>query len=116
MRFDVLGTVLFADFIAPLLLAMEQAQHFDLHVLPAVAVLLALAIVSVTLLIRQERRTAEPLLPIQLFRQAGDLADRPDGACVAAQTVSLVSFLPIYLQVVRNAGTAEAGLAWSGAS
>ena len=26
-------------------------------------------------------------------------------ACVAAQTVSLVSFLPMYLQVVRGAGT-----------
>src|SRR3954468_13897449 len=52
MRFDVWGTVFFAGFIAPLLLAMEQAQHSDLRALPAVAALLALAVASVVLLIR----------------------------------------------------------------
>ena len=30
LQFDVLGTVFFAGFIAPLLLAMERAQHLDL--------------------------------------------------------------------------------------
>jgi EmrB/QacA subfamily drug resistance transporter len=110
MRFDVWGTVFFAGFIAPLLLAMEQAQHFDLRALPAVAALLALAVASVVLLIRQERRAAEPLLPIQLFRRAGIWRTDLMAACIAAQTVSLVSFLPMYLQVVRGAGAAQSGL------
>jgi predicted MFS family arabinose efflux permease len=32
------------------------------------------------------------------------------GACVAGQTVALVSFLPMYLQVVRGASTAHSGV------
>lgn len=110
VRFDVWGTVFFAGFIAPVLLAMERAQHLNLQSLPAVLSLLTLAIISLLLLIRQERRAAAPLLPIQLFRQAGIWRTDAMAACVAAQTVSLVSFLPMYLQVVRGAGTAYSGL------
>ncbi len=110
VRFDVLGTVFFAGFIAPVLLAMERAQHFDTRSLPSVLALLALAVVSLALLIRQEKRAAAPLLPIQLFRQAGIWRTDTMAACVAAQTVSLVSFLPMYLQVVRGASIANSGL------
>lgn len=110
LRFDVWGTVLFAGFIAPLLLAMERAQRLDLSSLPPVLGLLAIAIGSLALLIRQEKRAAAPLLPIQLFRRPGIWRTDMMGACVAAQTVSLVSFLPMYLQVVRGAGTAHSGL------
>src|SRR6185437_8518040 len=46
IRFDVLGTVFFAGFIAPLLLAMEKAQHFDASAIPQAAGLVALAAVS----------------------------------------------------------------------
>ncbi|HYZ22682.1 MAG TPA: MFS transporter, partial [Rhodopila sp.] len=110
IRFDVWGTILFAGFIAPILLAMEQAQRFTPEVLPAVAALLAAAALSLVLLVRQERRARAPLLPIQLFRQAGIWRTDTLAACVAGQTVSLVSFLPMYLQVVRHAGTAHSGV------
>ncbi|HEY8288418.1 MAG TPA: MFS transporter, partial [Acetobacteraceae bacterium] len=43
LQFDVWGTVFFAGFIAPVLLALERAQRFDPHDLPAIAALLALA-------------------------------------------------------------------------
>jgi EmrB/QacA subfamily drug resistance transporter len=109
VRFDVLGTVLFAGFIAPLLLAMEKAQHFDMAALPMCAGLAALAVVCLWLLIKQEQRAAQPLLPVHLFRQAGIWRTDALAAFAAAQTVSLVSFLPMYLQVVRGAGTAHSG-------
>lgn len=109
-RFDVLGTVLFAGFITPLLLAMERAQHIDLSAIPVAGGLVVISIISLVLLIRQEKRASAPLLPIQLFRQAGIWRTDALAACVAAQTVSLVSFLPMYLQVVRGAGTAHSGL------
>jgi MFS family permease len=95
VQFDVWGTVFFALFIAPVLLAMERAQHIDLAAVPAVVGLLVLACVSLVLLIRQERRVSTPLLPIALFRQAGIWRTDTMAACVAAQTVSLVSFLPM---------------------
>lgn len=110
VQFDVLGTVFFAGFITPLLLAMERAQHIDLAAAPAVAALLAVAVASLVLLIRQERRTSAPLLPIQLFRQAGIWRTDTMAACVAGQTVSLVSFLPMYLQVVRGASVGHSGV------
>ena len=109
-RFDVLGTVFFAGFIAPVLLAMERAQHFQPAALPGAAALLAVAAGSLVLLIRQEKRASAPLLPIQLFRQAGIWRTDVMAAFVAAQTVSLVSFLPMYLQVVKGASTADSGV------
>ena len=110
LQFDVWGTVFFAGFIAPILLALERAQSFDPHDLPAIAALLALAVGSAWMLWRQEKRAPAPLLPIQLFRQAGIWRSDAMAACVAAQTVSLISFLPMYLQVVRHAGVAHSGL------
>jgi MFS family permease len=109
-RFDFLGAALFAGFIAPLLLALERAQHFDRAAMPGAAALVAVSLVSLWLLIRQEGRAAVPLLPVQLFRQAGIWRTDVMAAFVAAQTVSLVSFMPMYLQVVRGAGTAHSGL------
>jgi predicted MFS family arabinose efflux permease len=50
------------------------------------------------------------LLPIQLVRQAGIWRTDTMAACVAGQTVALVSFLPMYLQVVRGASTAHSGV------
>ncbi len=110
LQFDHLGTLFFAGFIAPLLLAMERAQHMNLAALPVTLLLLAVAAGSLLLLIRQERRASTPLLPIQLFRQAGIWRTDTMAAFVAGQTVSLVSFLPMYLQVVRGAGTAHSGV------
>ena len=110
VRFDVWGTVFFAGFITPILLAMERAQHIDLAAAPAVVGLLLLAGASLVLLIRQERRATTPLLPIQLLRQAGIWRTDAMAACVAAQTVSLVSFLPMYLQVVRGASVGHSGV------
>ena len=110
IQFDVAGTVLFAGFITSLLLAMERAQHIDLAAAPAVVALLASAVGSLLLLIRQERRARAPLLPIQLFRQPGIWRTDTMAACVAGQTVALVSFLPMYLQVVRGASVGHSGV------
>jgi EmrB/QacA subfamily drug resistance transporter len=110
VQFDILGTVFFAGFITPVLLAMERAQHIELSAAPAVLGLLLMAAASLILLIRQERRASAPLLPIQLFRQAGIWRTDTMAACVAGQTVSLVSFLPMYLQVVRGASAAHSGV------
>jgi EmrB/QacA subfamily drug resistance transporter len=110
VQFDIWGTVFFAGFITPVLLAMERAQHLDLTAAPAVVALLVVATVSLVLLIRQERRASAPLLPVQLFKQAGIWRTDTMAACVAGQTVSLVSFLPMYLQVVRGASAAHSGV------
>ncbi len=109
-RFDFLGVVLFTGFIAPLLLALEQAQRFDPASLPMVGGLVALAAVSLILLLRQERRASAPLLPLALLRQTAIWRCDCLGACVGSILVSLITFLPIYLEVVRNTDPSRTGL------
>jgi EmrB/QacA subfamily drug resistance transporter len=110
LQFDFAGVVLFAGFITPLLLALERLQRFDLATLPVVALLVLVSVVSLVLLLRQERRAASPLLPLALLRQAAIW--RPDlmAACVGAIVVGMVTFVPIWLQVVRGIGPGQVGL------
>jgi EmrB/QacA subfamily drug resistance transporter len=110
LQFDVWGTALFAAVIVPTLLALERAQRFDLAALPVAGGLLLTAVVALVLLLRQEHRAPAPLLPVQMFRNPGIWRTDLLAACVAAQTVSMVAFLPMYLQVVRGQGAAGSGL------
>ena len=110
LQFDVWGTVLFAAVIGPTLLALERAQRFDRSALPMVAVLAVIATVALVMLLRQERRAPAPLLPVQMFRKPGIWRTDLLAACVAAQTVSMVTFLPMYLQVVRGESAEGSGL------
>jgi len=110
LQFDIWGTLFFAAFVVPLLLALEQAQRFDLAVLPAMAALLAAAAGALVLLLRQERRAPAPLLPLALFRQAAIWRTDLMAACLAGATISLITFVPVYLQVVRGTSPSETGL------
>jgi len=110
VRFDWIGLALFTGFVAPLLLALERAQHISAAVLPGIAALVVLAVVSLLLLLRQERRTASPLIPVNLLREGAIWRADAMAACVGATIVGAVTFMPIYLQVVRGAGPGQVGL------
>ena len=110
LQFDMLGVVLFTLFIAPLLLALERLQRFDLAALPVVGLLAALSVASLLLLLRQERRTANPLLPLALLRQSAIWRCDLMAACVGATLIAMVTFVPIWLQVVRGIGPGQVGL------
>jgi EmrB/QacA subfamily drug resistance transporter len=109
-RFDFIGVACFAGFIAPLLLGLEQAQRFDLRSLPVAGGLFAIALISLFLLLRQERRVSTPLLPITLLRNSTIWRSDAMAACIGATLVSLITFLPIYLQVVRGTDPSRTGL------
>ena len=107
---DVWGIVLFAGLVAPLILALERAQQLDPSVLPTVLGLVVLAILALVLLIRREQSTSSPLLPISLLRQATIWRSDALAACHGAALVSLITFLPIYLIVVRGISPSQTGL------
>jgi EmrB/QacA subfamily drug resistance transporter len=109
-RIDGWGILLFALLVAPLILALERAQHLDLSALPTILGLVALAIVSLVLLIRREQRTSSPLLPLALLRQPTIWRTDALAACHGAALVSLITFLPIYLIVVRGISPSRTGL------
>jgi EmrB/QacA subfamily drug resistance transporter len=110
LHFDFLGLGLFAGFIAPGLLALELARQMSFAILPAVLALLGVAVASLLLLIRQEKRAAAPLLPIAFLRQTAVWRTDTMAACVGATLVSMITFLPIYLQVARGATPSQSGL------
>ncbi|GAC1341074.1 MAG: hypothetical protein NVSMB18_12460 [Acetobacteraceae bacterium] len=91
-RFDWIGLALLAGFVIPLLLALERIQRITLAGLPVVASLVAVAAGSLWLLIRQERRTSSPLIPVNLLRQpsiwrADAMAPtRPKSACSCSRS------------------------------
>ena len=110
VRFDWLGLALFTGFVVPLLLALEQAQRPSWHAAPAILLWAVVAVVSLLLLLRQERRASAPLIPVNLLRQPAIWRCDAMGACVGATIVGSVTFMPIYLQVVRGAPPSEVGL------
>ena len=110
LHFDFLGAALFALFIAPALLALEQARHFQWQSMPLAALLAAIAVAALLLLLRQERRTTSPLLPIALLKQSAVWRTDALAGSSGAAIVALITFLPIYLAVVRGVQPGEIGL------
>jgi EmrB/QacA subfamily drug resistance transporter len=108
-HFDVMGLILFVLFVGPTLLAIEFAQRFDAALMPLVLALVACAGTALVLLVRQERRVASPLLPISLLSKAAIWRSDALAACHGAALVSLITFLPLYLRVVRGATASESG-------
>ena len=110
LRFDWLGLAFFTGFVVSLLLALEQGQRFSAAAVPGILAWLVVAVVSMVLLLRQERRAASPLIPVKLLRHAAIWRADAMGACVGATIISTVTFMPIYLQVVRGIPPERVGL------
>lgn len=109
-RFDTLGLVLFAAFIASTLIMLEEAQQIASGAFLTPVALGVLAVTAVVLLVRWEQRTPSPLLSIPLLKHPAIW--RCDGlaACHGAMLVSLITFLPLYYRMVHGASAAETGL------
>jgi len=109
-RFDLLGVLLFATFIASALVLLEQIRRFDAALLPLVLGLTLVVVVSLVLLGWREKTAADPLLPVALLRNPTIWRSDALAACHGAVLVSLLTFLPIYLRVVDGTSPAETGL------
>jgi EmrB/QacA subfamily drug resistance transporter len=109
-RFDLPGVVLFAAFVAPALLALSQAQRLSFAALPAAAGLAVAAALALALLLRQERRARDPLLPLGLLAEPTILRCNLFTACAHGALVGLLTFLPIYLQSARGLSPGQAGM------
>jgi EmrB/QacA subfamily drug resistance transporter len=109
-RADPLGLVLFTVFVTAILLGLEQTQHLDVSALPLAGALFAVGIVALVLLLRQETRAPSPLIPVGLLRQSAIWHSDAMAACHGAALVSLITFLPVYLEVVRGMSPSATGL------
>ncbi|MDO9411690.1 MAG: MFS transporter [Pseudolabrys sp.] len=109
-RADPGGLIYFTTFVATTLFALEQVQHVELASLPVGGALLIIGIIALVLLVRHENRTPAPLLPLKLLRMPSIWRSDALAACHGAALVALVTFLPVYLQVVRGFTPSETGL------
>ncbi|MBO0757390.1 MAG: MFS transporter [Bradyrhizobiaceae bacterium] len=107
---DLLGLTLFAGFVTTTLMTLEEVQHLDVRALPLLAGLCAACIVSLALLLRQESRAPSPLIPLSLLRRPTIWRSDALAASHGAALVSVITFLPIYLEVVRGLSAAATGL------
>jgi EmrB/QacA subfamily drug resistance transporter len=107
---DFAGVALLAMFVVPLLMAVSQVQRLDPAMLPSMAMLLALAGLGFGVLLWQQKRAPAPLLALPLFRIPAFWRADVMAFCSGASLVGLMTFLPIYLQVVTGASAAGTGL------
>ena len=76
-----------------------------------VTLLLAGAATSLVLLfVLVERRAAEPVLPLRLFRSRVFTVDSLVGFVVGFAMFGAITYLPQYMQVVRGQSPTESGL------
>ncbi len=61
-------------------------------------------------LIFHESRTPSPLIPLKLLRQSAIWHSDAMAACHGAALVSLITFFPIYLEVVRGLSPSDTGV------
>jgi EmrB/QacA subfamily drug resistance transporter len=109
-RADPGGLILFTVFIATILLALEQTQRVHLDAVPLIVGLFVVAVIAFILLVRHENKTPSPLIPLNLLRQPAIWHSDALAACHGAALVSLITFLPVYLQVVRGESPSTTGL------
>jgi len=109
-RADPAGLILFTLFVVTFLLSLEQVQRVNLSTLPFAGGLLVVGLIALLLLVRHEDRVPSPLIPLGLLRQPAIWHSDALAACHGAALVSLITFLPIYLQVVRGTSPSATGL------
>jgi EmrB/QacA subfamily drug resistance transporter len=108
-RFDTRGLVLFMLFIFPVMFGLQQAQRFSHETAPRIAALLLLAAGALFFLLRHEAKLEAPLLPVRLFRRRAIWQSNIMVICQTAILTSIITYLPIFLRVTRNATATEAG-------
>ncbi len=109
-RFDFPGISLFTVCVITTLVALERVQHFDVRDLPVIGGLLGTAAISGIGLVIVERRSPGPIIPISLMGRPSIWRTDALAACHGAVLVPLLTFLPIYLRVVRGSTAAQSGL------
>ena len=108
-RFDFQGLLLFVVFVLPVMFGLEQAQRLSASKLPLIFSLFLLAGFAFFVLLRHERKVASPLLPITLIKRRAIWMSNLMVMFQGAMLSSLVTFLPIYVRVLRGAPPSSMG-------
>ncbi len=107
---DYLGTVLLAGAATSLVLLTSTGGTTYPWGSTAIKVMGVLGVVLLVAFILVERRAAEPLLPLHLFRNKTFAASSAVGFVIGFAMFGAIVFLPLFLQDVRGVSPTESGL------
>jgi EmrB/QacA subfamily drug resistance transporter len=105
-RIDVLGSMLLMLGIGAILMAVVQARSLDAATLAA---LFAAGAAALALLVANERRAAEPVVPFRMWKSRVMASGNAGSLVLGALLMCVVAFLPTYIQGVMARSAAVAG-------
>ncbi len=109
-RIDYLGAALMVPAIVALLLVTTWGGTEFAWTSPVILGLLGLGIALIVLLVFQELRADDPLLPLRLFRNNVFVIGNSLAFLMGAASAGATIFLPLFLQVVIGASAGNSGL------
>jgi EmrB/QacA subfamily drug resistance transporter len=107
---DFAGAGLLAVTLSAAILAADLGGVTYGWTSPVILGLAAAALVSLVAFIAVERRAAEPVLPLRLFRERAFTVTSAVGLIVGFAMFGSVTYLPVFLQVVNGATPTGSGL------
>ena len=106
---DYLGLALFTGGISALLYGVSVGGVRSFTA-PGTLIPIAFAVVALVLFVPVERRAAEPIVPLRLFRNRMVVAAVTTGFLSGMAMFGTLSFVPLFLQGVTQASATRAGL------
>lgn len=110
-RIDYFGAVLITASLSLLVLGLLEGGDAWAWASPASAAIFTAGAALLIVFVFQERRAAEPILPLALFGRRLVVIMAVLGMTMGGIMVGLTAFTPIYLQVAGNAAPIWAGVA-----
>ncbi|MGF6598043.1 EmrB/QacA subfamily drug resistance transporter [Paraburkholderia sp. GAS448] len=107
---DYMGAAFLASALTCVILFTSQGGTVLPWTSPELWFTLAVGIVCIGGFIYEERLAAEPIMPLQLFTQRTFLLSSLIGFIVGVSMFGSVTFLPMYLQVVKGSTPSQAGM------
>jgi EmrB/QacA subfamily drug resistance transporter len=107
---DYVGSALLVAAVTMLLLVTAWGGTEFAWTSPVILGLVGGAAALIVLFVAQERRAAEPVLPLSLFRNAVFRVTSATGFLVGMAVFGVLVFLPLYLQVVNGISATRSGL------
>lgn len=107
---DITGAMLFVLATLSLLFALSSGGHRFAWASWQILTLAAVAAVGFALLLRWERRAADPVLPLRLLGSPEIARSAAVVVCFGATLFSTILFLPLYLQLGRGFAIGQSGL------
>jgi EmrB/QacA subfamily drug resistance transporter len=109
-RIDYAGAGLLAALLSAVTLSTDLGGTTYEWSSPIIIGLIAIAVLSLVMFLVAERRAAEPVLPLHLFKNRTFAAATGVGAVVGFAMFGSVTYMPLFLQVVTGSSPTGSGL------